>query len=300
VTSDEAHVDLLQQEVALRRAACEQLRARLDACRQEKEATQKSCLGGLEAAQAQMSRMREELQRLRQNSQEEGAGEMPARVMDEDEARSLRERRQLEARSLRYELTKWKHRASILESHRPREEAEVAQLKAELLHAQDVLESTRHAVRHLEVETAQAADKDVVPLEERLKLDKNGLPVGEAKKQGKGNVQAWAERQVREKAEETGHKLSMKARRLSSVVLAQHLLVQRLEKQVLKEEGLLEQQEQRLAGESKLHLRLRVALRQRSDEIVVEKVLGKTIQRPKQKDVHELDGQPEIESKVSA
>jgi len=68
------------------------------------------------------------------------------------------------------------------------------------------------------------------------------------------------------------------------VLLAQKLLIQRLEKQIAEEELRVEQKELRLAGEEKLHLRLKVALRQRSDEIVVDRILGKLPATQKQKD----------------
>eukprot|EP00435_Cladocopium_sp_Y103_P059443 s859_g21.t1 len=88
-------------------------------------------------------------------------------------------------------------------------------------------------------------------------------------------AEVLVERHVREKAEERGSHLARKAKRLAQVLLAQRLLIQCLEKQLLIEESQLEQKDLRLAGEEKLHLRLKVALRQRSDEIVVDRILGK-------------------------
>jgi len=57
---------------------------------------------------------------------------------------------------------------------------------------------------------------------------------------------------------------------LTGVVASQQLLIQRLEKTVLKEEGLLEQRDAQLADESRRHLRLKGALRRRSDQAVAQ------------------------------
>jgi len=280
----------LVREVRSREGAIAQLEQRVHALRAEKDAAQESCLRGVEAAQMQMKRMRAELKALNAAPRKEVQADESTHVMDEDEERSLKQMKQLESRALRHELSKWRHQASLLESERPGQEAEVARLKAELTNAEDVLESTRHAVRHLEVE--RLGQQDGMPGAKRdatLQLDKNGLPVGSAKG-GKGNVEAHCERKVREAAEDRGHILSSKSKRLGQVILAQQMLIQRLEKQIMKEEGLLEQREMRLAGEQKLHLRLKVALRQRSDEIVVEKILGKLgTQKIKSKDETQLE-----------
>eukprot|EP00931_Biecheleriopsis_adriatica_P016448 TRINITY_DN12110_c0_g1_i1.p1 TRINITY_DN12110_c0_g1~~TRINITY_DN12110_c0_g1_i1.p1 ORF type:complete len:307 (-),score=92.97 TRINITY_DN12110_c0_g1_i1:188-1108(-) len=280
--AEERNAELAQQELELKLRACDQLKIRLEACKREKHTIQQACSAGLEASKAQMAQMRAELKALRQARESvaaeaaEVSSSPPARhPVDQDEQRSLMQMRQLEARGLRHELAKWRHQATLLENKRPQEEMELANLKSELQHAHDVLESTRHAVRHLEVETAQATKHDAEAKPAGApQLDKNGLPVGRGAG-GKGNIDALAERHVRERQEERGTKLAGKAKRLGQVVLAQQLLIQRLEAQILKEEDVLERREQRLAGEMKLHLRLKVALRQRSDEIVVEKILGK-------------------------
>lgn len=293
----------LQHELQGRRQALELLRQRLEDCKAEKEASMQSCLVGVEAAQAQMSRMRAELKALKQAKDKEESREQGAAV-DDDEAHSRRQMRQVEARALRHELSKWRHQSSILEAERPKQEAEVARLRVELGQAEDVLESTRHAVRHLEVEhrhnAADSAASNGPP-----KLDKNGLPIGKDKG-GRGNVDAEAERRVREKAEERGSQLSNKVKRLGQVLLAQQTLIQRLEKQILKEDGILETRELRLSGEAKLHVKLKHALRQRSDEIVIERLLGralapkKTLQKvrqQKQQDVTAPMSEAQLEDK---
>lgn len=282
----------LQHELQVRRQALGLLRQRLEDCKAEKEASTQSCLVGVEAAQAQMVRMRAELKALKQAKDKEATQEQGAAV-DEDEAHSRRQMCQVEARALRHELSKWRHQASLLEAERPKQEAEVARLRAELAQAEDVLESTRHAVRHLEVEHRHNVADSTAAASGPPKLDKNGLPIGRDKG-GRGNVDAEAERRVREKAEERGSQLSSKAKRLGQVLLAQQTLVQRLEKQILKEEGILETRELRLSGEAKLHVKLKHALRQRSDEIVIEQLLGKalgpkkTLQKVRQQKQHDV------------
>jgi hypothetical protein len=265
----------MQHDLQLGRQALQQLRQRLEDCKAEKEASTKSCLAGVEAAQAQMLRMRAELKALKQ-APDKDATEKQGEAIDEDEVHSRRQMQQVEARALRHELSKWRHQTSMLEAERPKQEAEVARLKAELANAEDVLESTRHAVRHLEVERRHNEPDSTAAPSGPPRLDKNGLPIGKDKG-GRGNVEAVAERRVREKAEERGSQLSSKTKRLGQVLIAQQMLIQRLEKQILKEEGILETRELRLSGEAKLHVRLKHALRQRSDEIVIEKLLGKAL-----------------------
>mmetsp|Transcript_41960 Transcript_41960/g.91000 ORF Transcript_41960/g.91000 Transcript_41960/m.91000 type:complete len:297 (-) Transcript_41960:48-938(-) len=250
-----AGVDLLRRELEIKRQSCQKLRKRLEMTRKEKDAVTKSCLTGVEAAHMQMMQMRDELDMLTQAASEEQPHQGSPK---DDEELAWRQLKLLECRNLRHDLSKWKHQVATLENKRPADEVEVRRLKAEVMHAQDVLESTRHAVRHLEVEQENMGDSED---------DEYDLP--------SPSTEVLVERHVREKAEERGSHLARKAKRLAQVLLAQRLLIQRLEKQLLIEESQLEQKDLRLAGEEKLHLRLKVALRQRSDEIVVDRILGK-------------------------
>ncbi|CAE7356187.1 unnamed protein product [Symbiodinium natans] len=111
-------------------------------------------------------------------------------------------------------------------------------------------------------------------------------------------IQVLAEKRLREKAEERGTQLAGKAKRLGQVLLAQKLLIQRLEKQIAEEELRVEQKELRLAGEEKLHVQLKVALRQRSDEIVVDRILGKlSVPRRERDKVKQSLEEPSVRSK---
>ncbi|CAK9000857.1 unnamed protein product, partial [Durusdinium trenchii] len=241
-------LELLRRELQIKRESCEKLQRHLEMTRREKQAVTDSCLAGVEAAQAQMLQMHSELELLKQAP---GKDEQPAGSQQDEEV-AWRQMKLLECRALRHDLSKWRHQVATLEAKRPNDEAEVTRLKAEVMHAQDVLESTRHAVRHLEVEQHMGESLD--------EEDEGDLPAP--------STEVLVERHVRERAEEKGSRLAKKAKRLAQVLLAQRLLIQRLEKQLLIEESQLEQRELRLAGEEKLHLQLKVALRQRSDEIV--------------------------------
>merc|ERR1711939_1304428 len=109
----------------------------------------------------------------------------------------------------------------------------------ELTHTLDILTSTQHAVKHHEVEKEfrQAEASPPVPESDC------GDAVGEVPLLGGGHgcVEAHAERLVREGIEGKNVRLSGKAKRLSGVVAAQQLLIQRLEKQLQKEEQLRSQ-----------------------------------------------------------
>merc|ERR1719220_2005377 len=69
---------------------------------------------------------------------------------------------------------------------------------------------------------------------------------------GHHSIEAKAERCVRERTEDRAGVLSGKAQKLMSVVSSQQLLIQRLEKQLVKEEDLLEQREKQLVKEEDL------------------------------------------------
>eukprot|EP00434_Breviolum_minutum_P004111 symbB.v1.2.003622.t1/scaffold203.1/size271217/14 len=273
---ENAGVELLRRELEIKRQSCQKLQKRLEMTRQEKETVTQSCLAGVEAAQMQMMQMREELEMLKEAPSKDEETQLQGSPKDDEEV-AWRQLKLLECRNLRHDLSKWRHQVATLESKRPDDEVEVRRLKAE-----DVLESTRHAVRHLEVEQHMG---------ETVEDDEVELPAQ--------STEVLVERHVREKAEERGSQLARKAKRLAQVLLAQRLLIQRLEKQLLIEQSQLEQRELRLAGEEKLHLRLKVALRQRSDEIVVDRILGKLSipRKEKMKVKSAIDETPKSNSK---
>eukprot|EP00933_Yihiella_yeosuensis_P008781 TRINITY_DN114418_c0_g1_i1.p1 TRINITY_DN114418_c0_g1~~TRINITY_DN114418_c0_g1_i1.p1 ORF type:complete len:343 (+),score=90.99 TRINITY_DN114418_c0_g1_i1:114-1142(+) len=307
----------LQHRLAAQIAANEQLQAKLDSVLAEKEAAISACLAGAEAARVQMERMHGEIQMLRHMDGEErsrpnSAGGGPDAEdfdgppqsrgsreddVDPEEEKSKKQGLLLEARTLRSELTKWKHQASVLEGNRPQQEAEIARLKAEVATANDYLETTRHTVRHLEVEQGLAEsemDRVVASSSSSPRQNSGGGNATKPTRGGLGSVDAKAEKRVRQIAEGRSADLSSKTKRLSTVLAAQKLLIQRLEKQLAKEGGFLEQREMRLSSEVKLHGRLKVALRQQSDEVVVATVLGKLagVKAPKKKKPQFVEPEP--------
>merc|ERR1719221_2198915 len=133
-------------------------------------------------------------------------------VTSREEERIRREALLLEARGLRHELIKWQHQAEELEARAPGQDAEIVRLKAELTHISDILESTRHAVRHHMVEQSI---QDAAAQQRRSGNTKGGkgfdvgVPLYAG---GHGNVEAAAERIVRERAEDRNSQLSSKAK----------------------------------------------------------------------------------------
>jgi len=269
-----------------RRAACRQLQQELEAARAEKDAARSACLAGVDAARTQMARMRAELGLLRQLASPAAAAEGPGPAdgggsvasslamsqRQTDEEQSRQQDLQVQARTLRYELSKWRHQVEQLEEERRDQEEELSRLRAQLTHAHDVLESTRHAVRHHEVER-NLRESGLVPLSfdgagegEPPALSKlNRVPLLGG---GHSSIEAKAERCVRERTDKRAGVLAGKAQRLTGVVSSQQLLIQRLEKELLKEEDVLERRQLQLASESRRHLHLKGALRRRSDGVV--------------------------------
>lgn len=294
---EDSELQGLQSRVQAKRAHCQQLREQVAAVHADKDAAKNACMSGVEAAKVQMGRLREEVSAMRANhgqsqplsgaatsaeqSQEashasslvpherEGvvavhSGTPAVAPRETDEERGRRDGLQLQARTLRHELSKWKHQAELLEAQRPQQEQEIITLKAKLTHFTDVLDSTRNTVRHHDVEQKL---RDVVPISLPNDERESGyrLPLQGG---GHGSVEAKAERIVRERTEERNGGLSSKAKRLMGVVGAQQLLIQRLEKQLLKEESALEQKEMQLAHETNSHTNLKGALRKRSNFVV--------------------------------
>lgn len=275
----------LQRLVIGKQAACQHLREQIAAAKAECTAAQRAGAAGIRAARAQMLRMRAELTEVRRQIGEavddnseagppmltDAAGAHPQTAptgASREEERLRRQALLLEARALRHELIKWQHQAEELEAKGPGQDAEILRLKAELTHISDILESTRHAVRHHMVE--QSIQEAAV--QQRRSGNTKGGKGGETALPlyagGHGNVEATAERFVREKAEERNSQLSGKAKRLSSIGASQQLLIQRLEKQVLKGEGMLDQKEAQYIHETRNHYHLRSALKRHSDNVV--------------------------------
>lgn len=179
-----------------------------------------------------------------------------------------------EARKLRHELSKWKHQAETFEGERPKQEDEIVRMKVDLTHTLEVLESTRHAVKHHEVEqTLQRVPDQDSP---KGKLGHVKLLSG-----GHGAVEAMAERGIRERTERRNEELFGKARQLTNIVAAQQLLIQRLEKQLIFEEGVLERKTAKLTDESSRQKGLKTVLRKCSDEAVFLSLRAPSVVRKK-------------------
>lgn len=266
----------LQRRLAERRAEVERLRVRLTETTANRDAARQSGAAGIKAAQRQMMRMRAELEAVSvdagsgdfQSVDEESAGSARAPVPEEvpEVDRERRLALQAEVRTLRHELSRWKHEAESLEAARPQQEEELDAARAELVSAKDVLESTRHASKHHELET------------HLLRLHKSREPSQSLQEVplrggGHGSVEAAAEKEIRERAEQSADHLMAKMQNLSKVASAQQLAIQRAERQLLRGEHLLEQRETSLASEDQRGARLKNALRRRSDDLV-SKALG--------------------------
>jgi len=173
---------------------------------------------------------------------------------------------QLEVRTLRHELSKWRHQAEWLEKSTPQEEDQIVRMKAELTHTIDILESTRHAAMHHEVERdIQKRATATGGYSQAHGGGNAGVPLFNG---GHGGVEAQAERGIRERMEQKNQHMSGKAKQLMSIACSQQLLVQRLEKALVKEEGNLGKKDARLSFESDKHQKLKESLRRCSNDAV--------------------------------
>jgi len=151
---------------------------------------------------------------------------------------------QVRAREYRHHLNSFKHQVELHEAKRPRQEDEIVSLKAELSNTLEVFASTQHAVKHHEVERDFQSSVQGPPMDPDSPDNQKfavALHGG-----GHGTTEALLERHIRERAEGRNVRLSGKAKRLGGVVASQDLLIQRLEKQVLNEEHMLEQKDREL------------------------------------------------------
>jgi len=269
----------LQQRLNAKRQECASLQAMLTEATADKAAAHEGGLAGIRAAKAHMTRLRSELVTVRRWRDEHVGETKPTgqQATEEDEqTKSYRNDLQLSVRALRHELARWKHQVQITEAKGPRQEEEIARLKAELTHTLDVLSSTQHAVKHHEIER-EYRDREastVKPSLDDTSPEKVSLHGG-----GHGCVEATAERHVRQKIEDKNLRLSGKAKRLSGVVAAQQLLIQRLEKKVLLEEKNIGQKDDHLQQQSASISQLTKMVRKQSD-VHVRKMLGVATQQP--------------------
>mmetsp|Transcript_35193 Transcript_35193/g.64265 ORF Transcript_35193/g.64265 Transcript_35193/m.64265 type:complete len:377 (+) Transcript_35193:103-1233(+) len=203
-------------------------------------------------------------------SSEELEKHLDPHVMEEE--RERRHALQLQVRALRHALARWKHQFELLSAAREPQETEIVSLKADLTHTLDVLESTRHAVQHhlvdREMQGSQVAETGHMS---------GKVPLYEG---GHGCVEVSAEQRIRERTEDRNVRLTTKSKKLTNIAAAQQLLIQRLEKQVLKEERQLQQKEAQLVNERQQVMMMQALLRQRSDTFVMD-ALG--YQKPKQR-----------------
>lgn len=279
----------LQQRLDARRAECSQLKEALAQVNNNKAVAQEACLYGIRAAKSQMEQLRSELLAVKnwRSSNNEVGGEPlapgaadtdadPAKA-SEDEDVELKQRAkemQQQVRAVRHELARWRHQVDSIEAKRPKQEDEIVRLKGELTHTLDVLTSTQHAVKHHEVERE-------FNLAQEQSNENEGKDPGDVPLHGGGHgcVEAQAERLVREGIEEKNIRLSGKSKRLSGVVAAQQLLIQRLEKQVLMEERDVEQKDEQLNFHASKISHLKIQVRKHSNAHVA-KMMGVAAEQP--------------------
>lgn len=275
----------LQQRLDDKRAECSQLSETLGQVANDKAVAQEAVLGGIKAAKAQMMQLRAELQAVKnwRSANNEVGGDPSAmmaekpREASEDDDLEMKQRAkemQQQVRGLRHELARWKHQVESIEAKRPKQEEEILRLKGELTHTLDVLTSTQHAVKHHEVE------RDFSLAQEQAN-EMQGQQLGDVPLHGGGHgcVEAQAERLVRESRENKNIKLSGKAKRLTGVVAAQQLLIQRLETQVLMEERDLDQKDEQLNHHARKIAHLKALVRKNSDAHVA-KMMGVAAHQP--------------------
>jgi len=270
----------LQQALENQRAHCAQLQDALVQTAAEKRAAHEAGLAGIRAAKAQMQQLRDELDAVKRwkiNNIEAPAAQGPLHdlvpdedpVEDDHELKLRAKELQQHLRNARHELSKWKHQVDLIEAKRPKQEDEIAHLKAELTNTLDILSSTQHAVKHHEVEREFMA-------QETFNADGEAVPLHGG---GHGCVEAKAERLVRESIEDKNISLSAKSKRLGGVVAAQQLLIQRLEQEVLSEEQSLEKKDDQLLVQDTKMAQLRTLVRKHANAHVAS-VMGVAAVQP--------------------
>jgi len=269
----------LQQRLDAKKAECIQLQATLAQVSARKLAARQVGLLGIKTAKEHMEKLRSELLAAKrwigmQQSPEAKADESgevdeetlrPAAPNDGlSEEEKMRQRRlQVQVRELQHVLARCKHEFELHEAKRPKQEYEIVALKAELTHTLDIWASTQHAVKHHEIE------REFQRLDHGPSMDGSVDPHHVSLHGGgHGSIEAHAERRVREKVEDRNINLSGKAKRLTGVVAAQQLLIQRLQKQVLYEEHLLEFKDRQLLHDDQDISQLRSVVRKHSDAYI--------------------------------
>lgn len=290
---DADEVAALQQNLEAKRIECGRLQATLAQVAAQKVAAHEAGMSGVQAAKTQMERLRAELLSGRRwtealEAREGGyaspqayvgaeAAEAAAAEAPSEEAKMHLRSLQVAARELRHELSRWKNQVDLHEAKIPKQEDEIVTLKAELTHTLDIFTSTQHAVKHHEVELEflRPADGPSMTGSDKAALKAMNLTVGGNDDPyhvplhggGHSNIEALAERQVRETCENRNIKLSGKAKRLTGVVAAQQLLIQRLEKEVLEEERSLQVKDRQLSHNAHSINQLKTMVRQHSDSL---------------------------------
>lgn len=275
-------VAALQQRVESKKAECSQLMAALAQASAEKARAQQAALSGIKAGKTHMERLRSELALVKRwteahptlDANRDASGtdvaagvgaEGGASEESSPEEKMLLRSHQVQARELRHELSHWKHQVDLHEGRSLKQEDEIVSLKAELTHTRDVYESVQREVKHQEAEREFQAPAGGSIIGGGDTEDQYHVPLHGG---GHGSIQAHAERVVRESAENRNINLSGKAKRLSGVVAAQQLLIQRLEKQVLEEERALGQKDRQISQNDQSIGQLKAMVRQHSNNLV--------------------------------
>jgi len=288
IETDTGECKFLQSRLDAKLSDTHALRLELDRVAAEKAAAHQAGVAGMRAAKTQLERLRAELVVVRQwretRGQESGEGQLeeksseetavhiPACVTEVEENKTKTKALQVQVRSLRHDLGCLKFQVDCLEGKRPRQEDETIRLKAELVHTLDILDATRYRVRHHEVERefqmeAVAANERATASERAVSPGDVGLAGG-----GHGSIEARAERHVREDVESKNIRLSGKAKRLTGVVAAQQLIIQRMEKELVVEEQQLGRKDEQLYFQAHRLTQLKGMARKQSDSHVAKMV----------------------------
>lgn len=263
----------LQQRLEAKRDICRQLQEQIEACQAERDATRNACMAGFAAAREQMVQMQSELaaaRRLQAAAISESADgtadtDTATAAVEMDLDKAKKSALELRARALRHEVSRWQHKIEALSAQQEKREADLARLTNALTHAGDVLDSTRNLALHAKIDL-EFTPAPVQETQATQSQPKAAVPLFGG---GNGCQTVLAEKFVRERTEEKNHMLIGKTNRLKGVFSAQQVLIHRMEKQLLKEEGDLDHKSMRLALEQQRQQQLKGSLRKRSDDAVL-------------------------------
>jgi len=265
----------LQQQLSAKSDTCRQLREDIEACHSRRDAACKAGTAGFAAARQQMLSLQAELDTLRRaqpaaTTGDEGRGEalrvLPGSTIEADAAmdQTVKQALELRARHLRRELLKRRHQAEMLTAHLQTRQEEVAQLRHSYRQAQEVLEATRQATQRARADLAAQGRASTL----------EGPPQAAVPLHGGGRICAGVKKEChqRESAEAKGEALAGKTKRLKGIHSAQQLLIRKLEQQIRKEEGVLEDRSAQLSlqrqRQQQLKLQMKNSRRRRSDDAV--------------------------------